>query len=59
VGSSTASVVSKSGQMDGDPGSGRIPGGEADSHRDHRMAMALAVAGLVSQEPVNVLEPDR
>jgi len=39
-------------------GLGRISGGEADSHRDHRMAMALAVAGLVSQEPVTVLRPE-
>lgn len=33
----------------------RIPGGTADSHDDHRMAMALAVAGLLSESPVTVL----
>jgi 3-phosphoshikimate 1-carboxyvinyltransferase len=32
----------------------RLAGGAGDSHRDHRMAMALAVAGLVSDEPVSV-----
>lgn len=38
-------------------GTGRLAGGVADSHRDHRMAMALAVAGLVSERPVMVLQP--
>lgn len=36
-------------------GAGRLLGGEADSHQDHRMAMALAIAGLVAEEPVMVL----
>jgi 3-phosphoshikimate 1-carboxyvinyltransferase len=35
-------------------GRGRVKGGSVDPHRDHRLAMALAVAGLVSQEPVAV-----
>jgi 3-phosphoshikimate 1-carboxyvinyltransferase len=35
-------------------GIGRLAGGAGDSHRDHRMAMALAVAGLVSEQPVSV-----
>jgi 3-phosphoshikimate 1-carboxyvinyltransferase len=39
-------------------GTGRLAGGEADSYKDHRMAMALAVAGLVAREPVRVLRPD-
>lgn len=39
-------------------GEGRIRGGTADSHRDHRMAMALAIAGLVSEEPVEILQPE-
>ncbi len=39
-------------------GAGRIAGGEADSHKDHRMAMALAVAGLLADEPVHVLRPE-
>lgn len=36
---------------------GRLPirGGEVESHGDHRLAMSLALAGLVSQEPVRVL----
>lgn len=38
-------------------GTGRLQGGAADSHRDHRMAMALAIAGLVSDEPTEVLQP--
>ena len=34
---------------------GEIPGGNrVDSHGDHRLAMALAVAGLAAQEPVTV-----
>jgi 3-phosphoshikimate 1-carboxyvinyltransferase len=33
-----------------------LRGGEGDSHRDHRMAMALAVAGLMSDQPVTVLQ---
>jgi 3-phosphoshikimate 1-carboxyvinyltransferase len=39
-------------------GAGRLQGGAADSHKDHRMAMALAIAGLVSDEPVTVLQPE-
>lgn len=35
-------------------GTGRLAGGAGDSHKDHRMAMALAVAGLVSEEPISV-----
>jgi 3-phosphoshikimate 1-carboxyvinyltransferase len=35
-------------------GGPRLAGGAGDSHKDHRMAMALAVAGLVSEEPVAV-----
>lgn len=32
----------------------KVKGGEADSHGDHRLAMTLAIAGLVSEHPVNV-----
>jgi 3-phosphoshikimate 1-carboxyvinyltransferase len=39
-------------------GGGAIRGGEADSHGDHRLAMSLAVAGLVSQEGVTVYNPE-
>jgi 3-phosphoshikimate 1-carboxyvinyltransferase len=35
-------------------GGAHLAGGEGDSHKDHRMAMALAVAGLVSDGPVSV-----
>jgi 3-phosphoshikimate 1-carboxyvinyltransferase len=30
----------------------RLRGGEVDSHGDHRLGMALAIAGLVAKEPV-------
>jgi len=32
-----------------------VGGAEVDSHADHRIAMSLLVAGLVSREPVRVL----
>lgn len=32
----------------------RLEGGEADSHNDHRIAMALAVASLKSKEPISI-----
>jgi len=35
-------------------GRGAVNGGTVDPHKDHRLAMALAVAGLASQEPVAV-----
>lgn len=37
---------------------GTIRGGETDSHGDHRLAMSLAVAGLVSREGVTVHNPE-
>lgn len=40
------------------PGSQRIRGGVADSLGDHRLAMALAVAGLASQEGITVTNPE-
>ncbi|MFH1212744.1 MAG: 3-phosphoshikimate 1-carboxyvinyltransferase [Candidatus Neomarinimicrobiota bacterium] len=33
---------------------GRITGGQTESHNDHRIAMALAVAGLSTTEPVSI-----
>lgn len=33
---------------------GPVRGGEADSHGDHRLAMSLAVAGLISEQGVTV-----
>ena len=32
----------------------RLHGGMVDAHRDHRMAMTFAVAGLIASEPVTV-----
>jgi 3-phosphoshikimate 1-carboxyvinyltransferase len=37
-------------------GHGRLVGGDGDSHKDHRMAMALAIAGLVADEPVSIAQ---
>ncbi len=31
-----------------------LQGGEVDSHGDHRLAMALVIAGLIAQQPVTV-----
>jgi 3-phosphoshikimate 1-carboxyvinyltransferase len=36
------------------PGSGGPTGGGVDPHGDHRLAMALAVAGLASSAPLTV-----
>lgn len=33
---------------------GRFTGGRAESHGDHRLAMSLAVAGLLASEPVTI-----
>lgn len=35
-------------------GNTRVQGGECQAHGDHRLAMALAVAGLACQQPVTV-----
>lgn len=37
---------------------GEIRGGTVDSHGDHRLAMSLAVAGLVSSEGVRIERPE-
>src|SRR5262245_3430912 len=39
------------------PGNQRLRGGEVDSFGDHRIAMAFAVAGLFSEEPVTIKDP--
>ena len=36
---------------------GNIRGGEVDSHGDHRLAMSLAIAGLVSEQGVTIKNP--
>ncbi len=38
-------------------GTGKLTGGEINSYQDHRMAMALAIAGLASQEGVIIDNP--
>jgi 3-phosphoshikimate 1-carboxyvinyltransferase len=40
------------------PGGGTIGGGQFQSYDDHRLAMTLGVAGLISTEPITVLDPD-
>jgi 3-phosphoshikimate 1-carboxyvinyltransferase len=40
------------------PGTGSIQGGQFQSYDDHRLAMSLGVAGLVSDEPITILDPD-
>ena len=39
-------------------GSDSIRGGQFQSYDDHRLAMSLGVAGLVSDEPIAVLDPE-
>ncbi|MBT4125716.1 MAG: 3-phosphoshikimate 1-carboxyvinyltransferase [Chloroflexi bacterium] len=39
-------------------GGNTIGGGQFQSYDDHRLAMSLGVAGLISSEPITVLDPD-
>jgi 3-phosphoshikimate 1-carboxyvinyltransferase len=39
-------------------GAGSIGGGQFQSYDDHRLAMSLGVAGLVSDAPITILDPD-
>ncbi len=39
-------------------GGKRLSGGITDSFNDHRMAMAAAVASLISDAPVEILRPE-
>ena len=39
-------------------GAGRIAGGTFDSSDDHRLAMSLGVAGLVSQAPITITDAE-
>ena len=39
-------------------GGGSIGGGQFQSYDDHRLAMSLGVAGLVSDEAITILDPD-
>jgi 3-phosphoshikimate 1-carboxyvinyltransferase len=36
----------------------KLEGGKVEPHGDHRLAMALTVAGLNAQRPVSVVDPD-
>jgi 3-phosphoshikimate 1-carboxyvinyltransferase len=36
------------------PGNGAFSGGECESHNDHRIAMAIAVAGLIAKQPTTI-----
>jgi 3-phosphoshikimate 1-carboxyvinyltransferase len=40
------------------PGGSSIGGGQFQSFDDHRLAMSLGVAGLISTEPITVLDPE-
>jgi len=40
------------------PGGGSIGGGQFQTYDDHRLAMSLGVAGLISTEPITILDPD-
>ena len=40
------------------PGGNTIGGGQFQSYDDHRLAMSLGVAGLISSDPITVLDPD-
>ena len=35
-------------------GNGRIPGGKFSSHGDHRLAMTLGIASLISEKPIEI-----
>jgi 3-phosphoshikimate 1-carboxyvinyltransferase len=35
-----------------------IEGGQVNSHGDHRIAMAMAVAGLLAKSPVHIHNPE-
>ncbi|MDE2859901.1 MAG: 3-phosphoshikimate 1-carboxyvinyltransferase [Chloroflexota bacterium] len=39
-------------------GSGALQGGACDSHGDHRLAMTLGIAGLVTREAVDIADAD-
>ena len=39
-------------------GGNTIGGGQFQSYDDHRLAMSLGVAGLISSEPITLLDPD-
>ena len=40
------------------PGGNSIGGGQFQSFDDHRLAMSIGVAGLISTEPITILDPD-
>ena len=40
------------------PGAGSIGGGMFRSSNDHRVAMSIGVAGLLSDSPITIIDPD-
>jgi len=40
------------------PGGGSIGGGQFQSSNDHRLAMSLGIAGLISIDPITIVDPD-
>ena len=40
------------------PGTGSIRGGQFQSYDDHRLAMSLGIAGLASDGPITILDPE-
>ncbi len=40
------------------PGDNTIGGGQFQSYDDHRLAMSLGIAGLISADPITILDPD-
>ncbi|MBT3995352.1 MAG: 3-phosphoshikimate 1-carboxyvinyltransferase [Chloroflexi bacterium] len=40
------------------PGGGSIGGGQFQSSNDHRLAMSLGIAGLISTDPITIVDPD-
>jgi len=37
---------------------GKVYGGIIDSHGDHRIAMSFSIAGLISKEPIVILNTE-
>jgi 3-phosphoshikimate 1-carboxyvinyltransferase len=40
------------------PGGASIGGGQFQSSNDHRLAMSLGIAGLISTKPITIVDPD-
>ena len=55
-----ASGIDAEGTADGMiiAGSEKINGGDFQSYDDHRLAMSLGIAGLISEQPITISDPD-